>query len=55
MGKVRKYWIGYSDETATRPTEFETFVVYNEDELLDAQHDIALFVADDFLGEEEDE
>lgn len=55
MGKVRKYWIGFSDETDTRPTEFETFVVFNEDELVDAQHDVAMFMADDFLGDLEDE
>lgn len=51
MGKSRKYWIGSSDEFDHKPTEFETYIVYNEDDLQDAQHDIALYMADDFMGE----
>lgn len=48
MGK--KYWIGVCDESETKPTNYETYLVLNEDELQDAQHDIAVWIADDFMG-----
>lgn len=52
MGQnIRKYWIGFSDEFDTKPTGFETYVVYSEEDMLDAQHDIAVFIADDYLTE----
>lgn len=52
---TRKYWIGSSGENDTKPTNFDTYIVFNEDELFDAQHDIALWIANDFLGDLENE
>lgn len=52
---AKKYWIGESDEYDTRPKTWDTYIVYNEDELPEAQHDVAMWMADDFTGELEDE
>lgn len=55
MAKTRKYWVGWSNENDNRPTDWETYIVCTEDELLDAQHDGALAMADDYLTEGEDD
>lgn len=46
---ARKYWVGCSDEHDHKPTDFETYIVINEDDLLDAQASIAEWVANDYL------
>lgn len=53
MTTTRKYWIGVSDEFDTKPTDFEVHVVYSEEDMLDAQHDIAVWIATDYLEEGE--
>lgn len=50
---TRKYWIGVSDEFDTKPTDFNTYIVYTEEDMLDAQHDIAEYIATDYLEEGE--
>lgn len=49
----RKYWLGFSDSDEHKPTEFEIFIVSNEDELQEAQSLVAERMADDFLTYEE--
>lgn len=51
----RKYWVGSSDLTDNKPTDFITITVTNEEELDDAMNTAYEFLENDFHQEGNDE
>lgn len=49
---TRKYWIGCSDEDDKKPTDFDTFLVDDQETLVEAQANIAEWIAEDYLDSE---
>lgn len=52
MGITRKFWIGISDENDHRPDNYETFLVFNEEELVEVQAQVAEWMADEYFNNE---
>ncbi|HJQ07962.1 MAG TPA: hypothetical protein VJ836_00610 [Candidatus Saccharimonadales bacterium] len=51
----RKYYIGVSKPDQKRPAYWKAITVTSEEELKEAQADVAEFMADDFLVYEDDD
>ena len=48
-----KFWIGISGEDDHKPTDFEQYLVFDEDSLQEVQAMVADWMAESYLNEEE--